>query len=83
MAKSLMASVKETLGLERVSTLEDLFLKQLQDLLSAEKQMTGSVDSQDVETCTQLGVTAYLPKSVPVDTFARIIGASIVHAVEN
>jgi two-component system response regulator len=36
--------------------------------------MTGSVDTKDVEICTELGVAAYLPKPVTLETFAKIIG---------
>ena len=39
MSKSIVSSVKETLGMDRVSTLEELFIEQLQDLHSAETQL--------------------------------------------
>ena len=39
MSKSLSTSVKETLGFEKVSSLEELFIEQLQDLYSAETQL--------------------------------------------
>lgn len=39
MAKPLINSVKETLGFEKVSSLEELFIEQLQDLYSAETQL--------------------------------------------
>ncbi len=39
MAKPLVNSVKETLGFEKVSSLEELFIEQLQDLHSAETQL--------------------------------------------
>lgn len=39
MSKSLSTSVKETLGFEKVSSLEELFIEQLQDLHSAETQL--------------------------------------------
>jgi two-component system, response regulator len=35
--------------------------------------MTASVDPKDVEECTRLGVTAYLPKPVGVTTFIKIV----------
>jgi CheY-like chemotaxis protein len=35
--------------------------------------MTDSVDPGDVEACTKLGVTAYLPKPVGITTFIKII----------
>jgi CheY-like chemotaxis protein len=35
--------------------------------------MTGSVDPKDVEACTRLGVSAYLPKPVGLSTFIKII----------
>jgi two-component system response regulator len=35
--------------------------------------MTGSVDPHDVEACTRLGVSAYLPKPVGLSTFIKII----------
>jgi ferritin-like metal-binding protein YciE len=39
MSQSIVSSVKETLGMDRVSTLEELFIEQLQDLHSAESQL--------------------------------------------
>ena len=39
MSKPLVNSVKETLGFEKVSSLEELFIEQLQDLHSAETQL--------------------------------------------
>jgi ferritin-like metal-binding protein YciE len=39
MSKPLLTSVKETLGFEKVSSLEELFVEQLQDLYSAETQL--------------------------------------------
>jgi ferritin-like metal-binding protein YciE len=39
MSKPLITSVKETLGFEKVSSLEELFIEQLQDLYSAESQL--------------------------------------------
>ena len=36
--------------------------------------MTNSINPADVEKCTGLGVTAYLPKPVGLDTFTKIIG---------
>ena len=39
MSKSIVSSVKETLGMDKVSTLEELFIEQLQDLHSAETQL--------------------------------------------
>ena len=39
MSKPLATSVKETLGFEKVSSLEELFIEQLQDLYSAETQL--------------------------------------------
>ena len=35
--------------------------------------MTGSVDPQDVDECTRLGVTAYLPKPVGLTTFIKTV----------
>jgi ferritin-like metal-binding protein YciE len=43
MAGSIVESVKESIGMDRVSTLEELFLEQLQDLLSAEKQLVNAL----------------------------------------
>jgi len=39
MSKTIATSVKETLGFEKVSSLEELFIEQLQDLYSAETQL--------------------------------------------
>ncbi len=39
MKKDVSTSVKESLGFEKVSTLEELFIEQLQDLYSAENQL--------------------------------------------
>jgi ferritin-like metal-binding protein YciE len=39
MSKPLVTSVKESLGFEKVSSLEELFIEQLQDLHSAETQL--------------------------------------------
>ena len=39
MSKPLITSVKEGLGFEKVSSLEELFIEQLQDLYSAETQL--------------------------------------------
>jgi len=39
MKKDISTSVKESLGFEKVSTLEELFIEQLQDLHSAETQL--------------------------------------------
>jgi ferritin-like metal-binding protein YciE len=39
MSKPLITSVKESLGFEKVSSLEELFIEQLQDLYSAETQL--------------------------------------------
>ena len=36
--------------------------------------MTNSVDLDDVAKCTELGVTAYLPKPVGLNTFSKIVG---------
>ena len=36
--------------------------------------MTGSLNPRDVDECTKLGVSAYLPKPVGIATFARILG---------
>ena len=36
--------------------------------------MTGSLDPGDVEKCSRLGVSAYLPKPIGVDLFKKIIG---------
>jgi CheY-like chemotaxis protein len=35
--------------------------------------MTASVDPADVEECTKLGVSAYLPKPVALSTFLKIL----------
>ncbi len=35
--------------------------------------MTGSVDPKDVEECSRLGVTAYLPKPVGLSTFIKTV----------
>jgi CheY-like chemotaxis protein len=35
--------------------------------------MTGSIDPDDVEKCTKLGVTAYLPKPVGLTTFIKTV----------
>jgi CheY-like chemotaxis protein len=35
--------------------------------------MTGSLNPEDVETCTRLGVSAYLPKPVELSTFIKIV----------
>ena len=35
--------------------------------------MTASIDPKDVEECTRLGVTAYLPKPVNITTFIKIV----------
>jgi CheY-like chemotaxis protein len=35
--------------------------------------MTGSVDPKDVDECTRLGVTAYLPKPVGLTTFIKTV----------
>jgi len=35
--------------------------------------MTGSVDPRDVEECSRLGVTAYLPKPVTLTTFIKTV----------
>ncbi len=35
--------------------------------------MTGSVDPRDVEECSRLGVTAYLPKPVTLSTFIKTV----------
>ena len=35
--------------------------------------MTASIDPKDVDECTRLGVTAYLPKPVSVATFIKIV----------
>jgi CheY-like chemotaxis protein len=35
--------------------------------------MTGSVDPKDVDACTRLGVTAYLPKPVGLTTFIKTV----------
>ena len=42
MSKPIMTSVKESLGFEKVSSLEELFIEQLQDLYSAETQTDSS-----------------------------------------
>jgi ferritin-like metal-binding protein YciE len=39
MAESIISAVKEKLGVDRASTLEELFVEQLQDLYSAETQL--------------------------------------------
>jgi ferritin-like metal-binding protein YciE len=39
MSKTIATSVKESLGFEKVSSLEELFIEQLQDLYSAETQL--------------------------------------------
>ena len=56
MSKPLATSVKETLGFEKVSSLEELFIEQLQDLYSAETQlikalpkMAGSATAPDLK----------------------------------
>jgi two-component system, response regulator len=35
--------------------------------------MTGSADPRDVEECSRLGVTAYLPKPVSLTTFIKTV----------
>jgi two-component system response regulator len=35
--------------------------------------MTGSIDPSDTEACDRLGVTAYLPKPVDLNTFIKIV----------
>ena len=35
--------------------------------------MTGSLNPDDVQTCTDLGVSAYLPKPVELSTFIKIV----------
>ncbi len=35
--------------------------------------MTGSLNPRDVDTCTALGVSAYLPKPVGLTTFIKIV----------
>ena len=39
MSKPLVTSVKESLGFQKISSLEELFIEQLQDLYSAESQL--------------------------------------------
>jgi ferritin-like metal-binding protein YciE len=39
MSKTIANSVKESLGVHKISTLEELFIEQLQDLFSAESQL--------------------------------------------
>ena len=55
MAESLVSSVKETLGVDRVSTLEELFIEQLQDLHSAETQLIKALPKMaEAATCQKL-----------------------------
>jgi ferritin-like metal-binding protein YciE len=54
MSKSIVSSVKETLGVDRVSTLEELFIEQLQDLHSAEMQL--------IEALPKMAEAATAPK---------------------
>ena len=35
--------------------------------------MTGSLNPHDVETCTALGISAYLPKPISLTTFIKIV----------
>ncbi len=47
MSKPLINSVKEGLGFEKVSSLEELFIEQLQDLYSAETQLIAALPKME------------------------------------
>ncbi|MEI9998914.1 MAG: ferritin-like domain-containing protein [Verrucomicrobiota bacterium] len=55
MSKPLITSVKEGLGFEKVSSLEELFIEQLQDLYSAETQLIKALPKMaESATATEL-----------------------------
>ena len=66
MSQSIASTVKETLGMDRVSTLEELFIEQLQDLHSAETQLIEALPKMaEAATSTKLkaGFTHHLEQT--------------------
>ncbi len=66
MKKDISTSVKESLGFEKVSTLEELFIEQLQDLHSAETQLISALPKMaDAATSPDLkkGFTHHLEQT--------------------